>query len=1044
MKLLIVHLSDLHIRSKSDWVFDKSSAINNIVKNIEYQLDRVFIVITGDISFEGNEEQLSYGFEFISNLAKIFEENISSSVKDEKVKVNLIIVPGNHDCDLPNNDAVRGIIIKGILQDNNAANEPTVIEECLKAQSVFFDCIDTCAKEGLLENDKIYYEYKFTHNSENIYFKCVNTAWMSQRKEQQGELIYPTNKIPRNNRDESLVITLFHHPYAWFEVNNGREFRKKIESISDIILTGHEHDVTFRSQETSEGERNTYIEGGVLQEKGTEKSDFNVLILDTIEKKQKFLHASWKVSRYEPEKGTIYEKDNKNLAWHDYQVNALRLKEKFTANKNTMRYLEDPGANFTTKSNILTLSDIYVAPDLRSVPELPKQNVKHIRGDEMIEFVKKNKHLLIVGDYQSGKTSLCKYLFLTLNKLGEVPLLIDGKQLKIKKTFEKCSDNLFSDQYDAELLESFRQMDRNKRVVIIDDYHKLKLSSQKKKNFISWLCEFAGSVILIADELEVNINEVSNPESISEGEYSFEYYVIQPFGYRRRDVLIKKWLTKKIDSDQNAIDFARRINSISKTLDTLIGKNYVPAYPIYIVSVLFASDTATPIDLSASTHGYFYELIIKIVIASGRTSLEYDIAASYLANLAYQMFKQRCFTVKTERFKIIHDEFLRKYEIERSFEKMKAQLLEQHILAERYGEYSFKYKFMYYYFVASYLRDNLTRKEEVKRDISKLNDALYIEEYANIMLFLAHLSKDPYVVEEMIKKAEVIFSDMEPAHLEEDIDFIGKLENIKQELIVEEKQKEIIREEILEEKDRIDEEKLLIVQCDEPVEEHLFKSSPLLQLGASLRTLEIMGQMLKNFPGSMEADDKLKLTDSCYNLGLRTLAFTLNIIKGNKKELLKDFIKLINHQHPELDYEKASQKALESIVWSSQIISFCMIKRISYSIGTPELFPIYKKMIEKYSFASIKLVDCSLEVDQASHFPDLKIVSLAKEMNKKWFPFEILRRIVALHLYLFDVQYDKRQRVCQELNIQYKYFQSASPRRKLLKGKIQREKGKGK
>ncbi len=700
-----------------------------------------------------------------------------------------------------------------------------------------------------------------------------------------------------------------------------------------------------------------------------------------------------------------------------------------------MSYLEDPGANFAKKSYLLKLPDIYVAPDLRSVPELPEQNAKHIHGDDIIEFVQTNKHLLIVGDYQSGKTSLCKYLFLSLNNLGEVPLLIDGKQLKIKKTFEKFSENLFSEQYDAELLESFRQMDRNKRVVIIDDYHKLKLASQKKKKFISWLCDFAGSVILIADELEVNLNGVSNPGSISEGRDSFSYYVIQPFGYRRRDMLIKKWLTKKIDSDQNAIDFARRIDSISKTLDTLIGKNYVPAYPIYIISVLYASDTATPIDLSASTHGYFYELIIKIVIASGRTSLEYDIAASYLAYLAYQMFKQRCVIVETERFKTIHEEFLEKYVIERTFEKMKDQLIEQHILVERDGEYSFKYKFMYYYFVASYLRDNLTRTEEVKQDISELNDALYIEEYANIMLFLAHLSKDPYIVEEMIKKAEVIFSNTEPAHLEEDIDFIENLENVKQELIIEEKQKEKIREEILEEKDRMDEKPLLMSQYDKPVEEDLFKSNPLLQLGASIRTLEIMGQMLKNFPGSMEGDDKLRLTDSCYNLGLRTLAFALNIVKGKEKELLKDFIKLISYQHPELDYENASQKALESIVWISQIIAFCMIKRISYSVGTPELFPIYQKMMEKYSFASIKLVDCSLAVDQALNFPDSKIISLAKEMNKRWFPLEILRRIVALHLYLFDVKHEKRQRVCQELDIQYKYFQSASPRRKLLKGK---------
>ncbi len=1035
MKILILHLSDLHIRSGNDWILERNSEITNIVRNIEYQLDMAFILITGDISFEGSTEQLIYGYEFLSKLSNILEGALSSSVSDGSIQVNLIAIPGNHDCNFSRDNTVRELLIKSILKDMNAANKSTVIKECLKVQDEFFECRDTYAAKGLINQNRLYYEYEFSHKSEKILFKCVNTAWISQKEEQQGELIYPINRIPQNKGDESLVITLFHHPYPWLETCNGREFRKKVESISDIILTGHEHDVTFRTQESTEGERNTYIEGGVLQEKETKKSEFNVLIIDTEAKKQKFLNASWNVSRYEPAKDTVFEGDNGALSWHDYQVNSLRLKERFMPNKETMCYLEDPGANFNKKNYVLTLLDIYVPPDLRSVPQLPTQNTKHIGGDEIVEFIKSNRHILIVGDYQSGKTSLCKYLFLSLNNMGDVPLLIDGKNIKIKKSFENFLEVLFSEQYDEKLLESFRQMDRNKRVVIIDDYHHLKLSSKKKNKFISWLCDFAGSVILIADELELNIKEVLYPDSISEGRESFDYYVIQPFGYRRRDVLIKKWLTKKIDSDQNSIDVDRTIDSISKILDTLIGKNYVPAYPIYIVSVLFASDTATSIDLSASTHGYFYELIIKIVITSGRTSLEYDIAASYLAYLAYQMFKKRSLSLDTERLKAIHEDFQKKYVIERSYEKIKSQLLEQHILVERDGQYSFKYKFMYYYFVASYLRDNLTRTQEIKEDISQLSEALYVEEYANIMLFLAHLSKDPYIIEEMIKRADVIFDNSEPSHLEEDIDFIGNLDSIKEELIVEEKKKERVREEILDEKDRIDEEPPTMTRYNEPVDADVFKSNSLLQLGASIRTLEIMGQMLKNFPGSMEADDKLRLTNSCYNLGLRTLASTLNIIKGNEKELLKDFIKVINHKHPQLDYEKASQKALESIVCMSQIIGFCMIKRISYSIGTPELFPIYKKMLEKYPYASVKLIDCSLAVDQASYFPDSKIVNLSKELSKKWFPFEILRRIVALHLYLFDVQHTKRQRVCQELNIQYKYLQSASTKRKMLKGK---------
>jgi hypothetical protein len=212
-------------------------------------------------------------------------------------------------------------------------------------------------------------------------------------------------------------------------------------------------------------------------------------------------------------------------------------------------------------------------------------------------FIKENKYLLIVGDYQSGKTSFGKYLYLSMSKLGEVSLYIDGKDFKQRGAFESIVEELFSEQYDATMIESFRQIDRSKRGVIIDDYHKLSMPAKKKKELISWLCNFAGWVVLIADELEINVNEVLEGDGISGGKATFEYYVIQPFGFRRRDVIIKKWLTSNVDPNQNAVDLARRIDSVSKTLDTLIGKNYVPAYPIYILSVLLAFDTTISMSL---------------------------------------------------------------------------------------------------------------------------------------------------------------------------------------------------------------------------------------------------------------------------------------------------------------------------------------------------------------------------------------------------------------------------------------------------------------
>ena len=87
-------------------------------------------------------------------------------------------------------------------------------------------------------------------------------------------------------------------------------------------------------------------------------------------------------------------------------------------------------------------------------------------------------------------------------------------------------------------------------------------------------------------------------------------------------------LGESVDPANDA--FVRQLHSTTDTLDTLIGKNYVPSYPVYVLAVLQALDTATPIDIAASTHGYFYELFIRTTLARGRDRKDFDIIASYL------------------------------------------------------------------------------------------------------------------------------------------------------------------------------------------------------------------------------------------------------------------------------------------------------------------------------------------------------------------------------------------------------------------------------
>ena len=68
MKLLLIHLSDIHITSDDDVITGRYPQIVNAVKNLDYSLDMCVVVVTGDIAFSGTDEQYLVAYEFFENL----------------------------------------------------------------------------------------------------------------------------------------------------------------------------------------------------------------------------------------------------------------------------------------------------------------------------------------------------------------------------------------------------------------------------------------------------------------------------------------------------------------------------------------------------------------------------------------------------------------------------------------------------------------------------------------------------------------------------------------------------------------------------------------------------------------------------------------------------------------------------------------------------------------------------------------------------------------------------------------------------------------
>jgi predicted phosphodiesterase/ABC-type oligopeptide transport system ATPase subunit len=1044
MKILIVHLSDLHAGSDDDPVLSRSDAICDAVQNLEYEPNAVIIIVSGDVANTGQEMEYLAAGDFLEKIQRTLTARLCSRSSTAPAVVAVVAVAGNHDCDFSRDQTGRTFVLDGVLRQPERGNDPSVVSLCLDVQESFFEFLRSYApptgtREKSGSDSRMYYEHQLRVDNEAVTLLCCNTAWLSRLHEKQGQLMFPESAIPLNKLEDALTIAVFHHPYNWMEPTSGRKFSGRIERIADVVFTGHEHTATKSQYMGGPREGNTYIEGGALQVTDCPSaSAFNACVFDTQKRQYKFASFVWDDICYIPTEKSIMGDEGAGLGWAPYPLSSARARCRFALNEGWRETLNDPGVFLTHRDRgTLTLPDIFIFPDLRERSFEPGKIPKVRTGDNVPKLVAENKHLMITGESNAGKTCLGKMLFLHLLEKGEVPILIDGgDHIPSGDRLYGYLESVFTEQYNRDSLDLYQQLDVNQRTIIVDNFHKQRFKSDDRLSFLARLAAFAGRVIILAENLPLALNEASLPDLTDRIKIPFIAYQILPFGHERRNALLEKWLLLAADADESCVEFAHQLDKLNRDLDTLIGRNYVPSYPGYILAVLQATEAATPVDTRASTHGYFYELLIRAALAQGRTRTEFDVITGYLAHLAYWLFTSRVRECGAAEFQKIHAEYEHRYDVTIPSDRIIQDLLVSNILAARGSGYGFKYPYIYYYFVASYVRDHLD-DSVVLSQVQDMSRKLYVEEYANILLFLAHLSKNPVIIDSMLDAAKSTYAEVSPASLLGDVKFLDESLALVSKVVYEEKDPRSTRIEMLRKKDQEEgchqEAESANDDTDVPDTTRV-AADPAARVNAALKTQRILGQILKNFPGTLEGPRKLEIAKACADLGMRVLSAALRSLADNQEQVIRRTLEILRKHEPKLDY-----RVIEGVVRGfnlgvAWILSFGLIKITSGALGSRQLGPTYERMLGADTTPSTQLVHLSLALDHFGDFPLNLVRKLSEEFRKTSFADSLLQLIVVHHFSLFPVAFRIKQKACAIIDVPYVSVRTLAPAAKLLKG----------
>jgi len=259
----MLHLSDLHI--KASGLSGTHLKLIDDIKTQTQRLDRLFLVITGDIVHQGE-----YGNNFIDNIDNSEFINFFERLKDvllEKV-VDIQIVPGNHDKNI-RQDEMRLYCPeqdKYLINDENQDKYFNEIPN--KSYNEYFHLVNKIFRIFQIRTNgkykkiiKAYGVELFKYFDTNICFIRLDTAWGSYAggakeqhnlvvyKQQLAELkkAYRTQKMKLDRSGEDYItFCISHHPISFLKPCEEDIIKIELNDEDrlnvDYLLCGHTHE----------------------------------------------------------------------------------------------------------------------------------------------------------------------------------------------------------------------------------------------------------------------------------------------------------------------------------------------------------------------------------------------------------------------------------------------------------------------------------------------------------------------------------------------------------------------------------------------------------------------------------------------------------------------------------------------------------------------------------------------------------------------------------------------------------------------------------
>jgi hypothetical protein len=222
------------------------------------------------------------------------------------------------------------------------------------------------------------------------------------------------------------------------------------------------------------------------------------------------------------------------------------------------------------------------------------------------------------------------------------------------------------------------------------------------------------------------------------------------------------------------------------------------------------------------------------------------------------------------------------------------------------------------------------------------------------------------------------------------------------------------------------------VVADEGVDESATDElNELVRVNAALKTVQILGQIVKSFPGSTLGSRKREIIGECYKLGLRATNALLSLLSDNKERLAADLA--VHLREKGVSEREIGGKASRTIYWLGEAWALIFVIKTSEAVGLNDLWQTYDEVLRSNPSLGVSLIDLTVRLEHSRSFPENALEALITRTGHTAFTRGVLARLAYRHFYLYETDYRIKARLAAKLKIRSKPVEP--PRDRLLRKK---------